>query len=237
MATVILVRHGRSTANTTGVLAGRLPGVLLDATGEDQVRRVGERLAQVPLVHAVSSPLERCEQTARAILAAQAGEVALAEDERLIECGYGAWQGRTLKELAGEDLWRTVQRHPSHAVFPEGESIRDMAARAIEAVRDVDAQVEAEHGPGAVWLAVSHGDVIKAILADAYGTHLDHFQRIVVDPASVSIVRFTEDRPYVVATNTHAGDLSWLTSPESVERTAEAVPGGGAGPADPTHPA
>ncbi|GGD25697.1 MSMEG_4193 family putative phosphomutase [Nocardioides daphniae] len=237
MATVILVRHGRSTANSTGVLAGRLPGVLLDATGEEQVRRVGERLSVVPLVRAVSSPLERCEQTARAIVDAQTSPPTLQHDERLTECGYGAWQGRSLKELAGEDLWRTVQRHPSYAVFPEGESIQAMAARAVEAIRAIDADVEAEHGAGAVWLAVSHGDVIKSILADAHGTHLDHFQRIIVDPASVSIVRFTADRPYVVATNTHAGDLSWLRPGQGEETSVDAVPGGGAGPSTSTHPA
>ena len=111
-----------------------------------------------------------------------------------------------------------------------------MQDRAVEAVRRHDRLVEAEHGPGAVWLAVSHGDVIKAILADALGTHLDLFQRIQVDPASVSIVRYTESRPYVLGTNTSAGDLSWLSpppakraSPDAVVRRTRRV-GGGAGP-------
>lgn len=230
MATVILVRHGRSTANTSGVLAGRTPGVELDETGRDQARAVGERLAPVPLRLAVSSPLERCRQTVEVILAPRAEPVLLELEERLTECNYGQWQGRKIAELSKEPLWRTVQDHPSHATFPEGESLPAMAARAVEAVRSLDARVEAEHGADAVWLAVSHGDIIKAVLADAQGTHLDHFQRIVVDPASVSIVRYTPQRPYLVASNTHGGELGWLASSAAIEKTADAVPGGGAGP-------
>lgn len=230
MATVILVRHGRSTANTAGVLAGRTEGVTLDDTGQAQVRAVGERLSPVTLRLAVSSPLERCRQTTDAILAAQRDAVPLRVDERLTECDYGTWQGQKISTLAEDTLWRTVQEHPSQAVFPGGESLRSMASRVVDGIRALDAEVEAEHGPQAVWLAVSHGDLVKAVLADAHGTHLDHFQRIVVDPASVSIVRYTAPRPYVVATNTHAGDLSWLAAPAEVEAETAAVPGGGAGP-------
>ena len=230
MATVILVRHGRSTANSSGILAGRLPDVHLDETGHDQVRRVGERLASVPLVHAVSSPLERCQQTAAAVVSAQPSPVGLVIEEGLNECGYGAWQGRTIAELSKDPLWQTVQSHPSHVTFPDGESLQAMAARAVRAVREIDARVEAAHGPHAVWLAVSHGDIIKSILSEAYGSHLDHFQRVVVDPASVSVVRFTASRPFVVATNTHGGDLSWLAHTPDVASEDQSVPGGGAGP-------
>ncbi|WP_200956382.1 histidine phosphatase family protein [Nocardioides sp. Soil777] len=235
MATVILVRHGRTTANATGVLAGRLPGVRLDDRGTEQAVATADRLAPVRLVAAVSSPLERCKQTTRAITRAQAGDLAITTERRLSECDYGEWQGRELKDLAKEPLWKVVQGQPSAAAFPGGESMRAMQDRAVEAVRRHDRLVEAEHGPGAVWLAVSHGDVIKAILADALGTHLDLFQRIQVDPASVSIVRYTESRPYVLGTNTSAGDLSWLTPPPAKKasrrrRTADAPVGGGAGP-------
>ena len=103
-----------------------------------------------------------------------------------------------------------MQTQPSAAVFPGGESMATMQARAVAAVRRARRRVEAEHGPGAVWVAVSHGDIIKSVLADALGMHLDLFQRLHVDPASISIVRYTGTRPYVLATNTHAGDLSWL---------------------------
>ena len=237
MATVILVRHGRTTANSSGVLAGRTAGVKLDDTGAGQVQRTAERLTVVPLVAVVSSPLERCRQTARAILGAQAGSPAALTERGIIECDYGAWQGRTLKELAKEPLWKTVQAQPSAVVFPEGESMVTMQARSVAAVRRLDAGFEAELGPQAVWVAVSHGDIIKSVLADALGMHLDLFQRIQVDPASVSIVRYTASRPYVLASNTHAGDLSWLKPPAKKGRgrrrtpaAADAAVGGGAGP-------
>jgi probable phosphomutase (TIGR03848 family) len=231
--TVILVRHGRSTANATGVLAGRLPGVHLDDAGVKQASAVGERLAGVRLAAAVTSPLERCRETAREITSRQAEPLRAGTDKQLSECDYGDWQGRALKELAREKLWKTVQAQPSAATFPGGESMRAMQDRAVAAVRRHDARVAAEHGPDAVWLAVSHGDVIKSILADALGTHLDLFQRIHVDPASVSIVRYTESRPFVIGTNTHAGDLSWLTPPRKKargRRRTDAEVGGGAGP-------
>jgi probable phosphomutase (TIGR03848 family) len=236
MATVILVRHGRSTANTSGILAGRAAGVSLDDVGRTQATTAGERLRAVPLVAVVSSPLERCKQTAAAILAAQDGAPQRSTDRGLTECDYGEWQGRALKTLAKEPLWKTVQTQPSAAAFPGGESMTAMQARAVTAVRRRDAAIEAEHGAGAVWVAVSHGDVIKSLLADALGMHLDLFQRIHVDPASISIIRYTATRPFVLASNTHGGDLSWLRpSPVKKGRSrkppaADAAVGGGAGP-------
>ncbi|MCW2813656.1 MAG: Phosphoglycerate mutase, partial [Nocardioides sp.] len=190
------------------------------------------------LAAAVTSPLERCRETCKEITRRQATALRASADKQLSECDYGDWQGRPLKDLAKEKLWKTVQGQPSAAAFPGGESLATMQARAVAAVRRHDAAVEAEHGPGAVWVAVSHGDVIKSILADALGTHLDLFQRINVDPASVSIVRYTGTRPYVLATNTHAGDLSWLVPPppkrsrgrRSTASTDDAPVGGGAGP-------
>ncbi|WP_324653976.1 MSMEG_4193 family putative phosphomutase [Georgenia sp. H159] len=228
MATVILVRHARSTANTAGVLAGRTPGVELDATGREQAERNGARLRAVPLVGVLSSPLDRCRQTAQAIVDHQDSGLTVRVEEELTECDYGRWQGRALTDLAREELWSVVQRQPSAAVFPGGESLPAMAARAVSAVRRVDAAVEAEHGPGAVWAAVTHGDLVKAILADALGLHLDLFQRLHVHPASASIVRYTPTQPHVVAMNTDAGDLSWLRA-----RANEPPVGGGAGPAAP----
>jgi probable phosphomutase (TIGR03848 family) len=234
MATVILVRHGRTTANATGVLAGRTAGVKLDETGHDQAARAADRLALLPLAAVVSSPLERCRQTAKTIMGAQAGPLTVATERGITECDYGEWQGRALKDLAKEKLWATVQSQPSAAAFPGGESLRAMQARAVAAVRRHDATVEAAHGAGAVWVAVSHGDIIKSVLADALGMHLDLFQRINVDPASISIIRYTTARPYVLATNTHEGDLSWLAprpGRKSRRTTSDAAVGGGAGPA------
>lgn len=232
MATVILARHGRTTANASGVLAGRSRGVHLDETGLEQARGVGQRLAGLSLAALVTSPLERCRETAREIAAGQeqaAGKVV--GERRLLECDYGSWTGRELKTLAKEPLWKTVQAHPAAAVFPDGESMAAMTARSVAAVREWDVRIEDEHGPDAVWVAVSHGDVIKAIIADALGMHLDLFQRIVVDPASLSVIRYSPLRPFVVAVNSMAGDLDGLKPPKRRRRgrRSDAVVGGGAG--------
>ncbi|NUU18488.1 MSMEG_4193 family putative phosphomutase [Cellulomonas humilata] len=230
MPTVILVRHGRSTANVAGILTGRAPGVDLDAVGRSQAERASERIAVVPLVAVVSSPLARCRQTARTI--AEPHALRLDTDPGIVECDYGQWQGRPLKDLAREPLWSVVQTQPSAAVFPGGESLAAMQARSVAAIRTRDAALEAEHGGGAVWVAVTHGDIIKSVLADALGMGLDLFQRITVNPGSVSIIRYGSTRPEVVATNTDSGDLSWLRAAGPV---GEAQVGGGAGPESPPH--
>ena len=233
MATLILARHGRTTANVSGVLAGRSKGVHLDDTGVAQARAAAERLSGLPLAGVVTSPLERCRETAREIVRRQDPAPKVSTERGLLECDYGDWTGRELKTLAKEPMWKTVQAHPSAAVFPGGESMTAMSSRAVGAVRRWDAALEAEHGPDAVWVVVSHGDVIKAILADALGIHLDAFQRIVVDPASLSVVRYTPLRPFVMTMNTAAGDLSHLRPRPRRRRTrkvsSDAAVGGGAG--------
>lgn len=230
MTTVILLRHGRTTANAAGVLAGWTPGVRLDDAGTAQVQAVAARLAPVPLAAVVSSPLERCQQTAGAVVEGRALE--LQTDDRLGEARYGDWTGRPLKELVKDPMWKVVQQHPSAAVFPgaEGEGLAQTQARAVAAVREWNAKL----GPDAVWLACSHGDVIKAVLADALGVHLDQFQRIVVDPASLSVVTYTDTRPFVARVNDTGGDVSALVPPKKKRRgrrtaASDAVVGGGAG--------
>jgi probable phosphomutase (TIGR03848 family) len=184
----------------------------------------------VPLAAVVSSPLERCRQTAEAVLAGR--DLPLQTDDRLGEARYGDWTGRPLKELVKEPLWKVVQQHPSAAVFPgaDGEGLAQTQARAVAAVRAWNAAL----GPDAVWLACSHGDVIKAVLADALGLHLDQFQRIVVDPASISVVTYTDTRPFVVRMNDTGGDVAALVPPKRKGRRrrrsdSDAVVGGGAG--------
>jgi probable phosphomutase (TIGR03848 family) len=230
VTTVILLRHGRTTANTAGVLAGWTPGVQLDDAGQAQVQAVAQRLAGVPLAAVVSSPLERCRQTAGAVVADR--DLELQTDDRLGEARYGDWTGRPIKELAKEPLWKVVQQHPSAAVFPgpEGEGLAQTQARAVAAVREWNAKL----GPEAVWLACSHGDVIKAVLADAFGMHLDAFQRIVVDPASISVVTYTDTRPFVARVNDTGGDVAALIPPKKkrgrrTPSSSDAVVGGGAG--------
>ena len=214
------MRHGRTTANTAGVLAGWTPGVALDDHGRTQTEALGGRLAAaaIPVVRIVASPLQRCQETAAILVEKAAPGIPVEPDDRLGEARYGAWTGRKLSELAKEDLWRVVQDQPSAVRFPEGdeypgESMAGMQARALDAVRSIDAQVEAEHGKQAIWIAVSHGDVIKAVLADAAGAHLDQFQRIQVEPASVSVVHYTARRPFLVRSNDTGGDLASLLPP------------------------
>ncbi len=242
---MLLVRHGRTAANAGGVLAGWTPGVSLDDTGRAQAVDLARRMAVLPISLAVSSPLQRCQETAEILLADGTGTAALARpalltDDRLGECRYGDWTGKALTDLAKEPLWRVVQAHPSAAVFPgeEGEAMLTMQHRAVSAIREYDAKVAAEHGDDALWIALSHGDVIKAILADALGMHLDAFQRLVVDPCSVSVVRFTPLRPFAVRINDSGSDLASLVPPPAKKRrskgrakavSSDAVVGGSAG--------
>ncbi|MFM6851876.1 MAG: MSMEG_4193 family putative phosphomutase [Terrabacter sp.] len=240
MPTVIFVRHGRSSANTSGVLAGWMPGVFLDDTGEAQAAAVGQRLATavLPVAEVVSSPLDRCVQTADLLSAALPGHVARSVHDGFGECRYGAWTGRPISELAREELWKVVQDRPSEARFPDSaaypaESMVEMQDRALRAVREIDARILETHGKDAVWVAVSHGDVIKSILSHATGAHLDDFQRINVDPASVSVVRYTSRKPFVLRLNDVGGDLGGLKPPSKPEaQEGDAVVGGGAGAPD-----
>lgn len=227
MPTVLLVRHGRSQANSGNVLAGRTPGVDLDDRGRDQAKGLVERLAGIRLAAIVSSPLERCIQTAEPLVAAHP-DTSLQLDDRLVECDYGDWTGQALGTLSRTSLWKAVQAHPSAVRFPAGEAMRDMQARAVAAVRDRDSALGDAVGPDAVWVAVSHGDVIKSIVADALALHLDGFQRIVVDPASVTVVRYTPLRPFVMHINDR-GSLTHLAAgsrrrrrPQSGRRRADA---------------
>ena len=230
MATVILLRHGRSTANSAGVLAGRTPGVALDDDGQAQAQALVERLAQLPLAAVVSSPLQRCQETVAPLAQARALEVSV--DDRFVEVDYGEWTGRELRKLGKESLWKVVQAHPSAAVFPGGEGLAALQARAVAAVREWDAKLAAEHGPDVLWLACTHGDVIKAVLADALGVHLDGFQRIVANPCSVSVVTYTETRPFVQRVNDCGDDLRSLVPPKRRRRrrpSSDATPGGSTG--------
>lgn len=235
MSTVFLLRHGL-TKLTGPVLAGRAPGTTLDDRGRTQAAAAAERLQVLPLASVVTSPLERCVETAGFVVKAQKAAGRSPEkhrDRRLLEADYGDWTLQEIKKLAKDPLWRVVQSNPSAVTFPGGESMAGMAERAVRAVRELDAKIEAAHGPDALWLACSHGDVIKSILADALGMHLDLFQRIVVDPASISAIRYSAGRPFVLFSNSTNGDLSqFVPAPRKGRRktgAAEATVGGGAG--------
>jgi probable phosphomutase (TIGR03848 family) len=229
---VLVVRHGLTAATGTA-LSGRTPGIPLDDRGRQQAAAVAERLAQVRLDAVISSPLERCAQTAAAIAARQSPAAEVATEERLIEVGYGDWTGQSLRKLSREPLWRVVQAHPSAVTFPGpgGESLPDIQRRAVHAVRDWNARL----GPKAVYLICSHADVIKAILADSLGLHLDLYQRIQIDPCSLSVIRYTPLRPFVERMNDTSGSVKALirsdktTAGTPALRPGDAPVGGGAG--------
>jgi probable phosphomutase (TIGR03848 family) len=206
--TVILLRHGRSTSNTAGVLAGRSEGVDLDDKGREQAAGLIDRIGELPIRAVVCSPMLRCRRTVEPLAEALCLEPLI--DERLSEVDYGEWTGRKIGDLAKEPLWTVVQAHPSAAVFPGGEGLAQVQARAVAAVREHDRRLAAEfggeHGGDALWLACTHGDVIKSLIADAYGIHLDGFQRVTADPGSVSVIRYTQLRPFVLHVN-HTGVL------------------------------
>ncbi|MDB1089039.1 MSMEG_4193 family putative phosphomutase [Streptomyces sp. ACA25] len=229
MPTLLLVRHGRTAANSAGVLAGRTPGVGLDELGAEQAAALPGRLSGVPLVAAAHSPLQRCRETLEPLRAARP-ELPVRAEDRIVECDYGEWTGRKLAELAEEPLMSTVQRQPSAAVFPGGESLRAMQHRAVDAAREWAGRIERDHGPDALWLMCTHGDIIKSLVADALGLHLDLFQRIAAGPASVTAIRYTTDRPFLLRLGDTgelgglAPDLAGAVTPER----GDAAVGGGA---------
>jgi probable phosphomutase (TIGR03848 family) len=200
--TVILLRHGRSTSNTAHTLAGRSDGVDLDDKGLEQAQAIVERLAGLPIRAIVRSPLLRCRRTVEPLAAALGLEPVV--DERISEVDYGSWTGRKIGELVKEPLWAVVQQQPSAAVFPGGEGLAHVQARAVAAVREHDRKLTELHEGDALWVACTHGDVIKSVVADALGSHLDSFQRITADPASMSVIRYTALRPFVIHVN-HTG--------------------------------
>jgi probable phosphomutase (TIGR03848 family) len=200
--TLILLRHGRSTSNTAHVLAGRSEGVDLDDKGREQAAELVDRIGDLPIRALVSSPMLRCRRTIEPLAEALGVEPVI--DDRFAEVDYGDWTGRKLAELVSEPLWAVVQAHPSAAVFPGGEGLAQVQTRAVAAVREHDARLAEQHGGDALWLACTHGDVIKAVVADALGIHLDGFQRVSADPASTSVIRYTRLRPFVLHVN-HTG--------------------------------
>jgi probable phosphoglycerate mutase len=223
MPTLLLVRHGL-TATTGRTLSGWTPGLHLDERGVRQAEALRDRLRPVRLAAFVVSPLERCLETAKIVRGDR--DLELTVDERLGEVHYGDWTGRDLKTLAKEPLWKVVQAHPCAAEFPGGEALRDVQARAVGAVRSWNARL----GTDATWALCSHGDVIKAVLADALGMHLDLFQRIHVDPGSLSVVHYTPLRPFVARVNDVGGSVTDLLPQRSRRRRlGGAVVGGGTG--------
>jgi probable phosphoglycerate mutase len=200
---VLLVRHGQ-TPTTGATLPGRAPGLHLAEAGVRQAERAAERIAALKEVAAVyTSPLERTRETAKPIAAGRGLRPRV--ERGLLECDFGDWTGAKLKDLSKKPEWATVQRYPSGFRFPGGESFTEMQTRMVGALDGLVAR-----HPGETIVAVSHADPIKAALAQALGTHLDLFQRIVVSPCSISAVLYGPSGPAVLAANSTGDDLTRL---------------------------
>lgn len=206
MPTILLVRHGQSTANHAGILAGRHDGVDLTETGKRQARTISERVGSLPIVRVVVSPLLRCQQTAT--LAFPTARTVT--DDRANECDYGAWTGRPLTGLIHEPVWTQIQKAPLEVTFPEGESFTDMFARVDQCLRDHDREILAEYGDNAIWAFVSHGDPIKAAIATQIGLPSNRFQRLMIHPGSVSVLHSSTESSALISWNSLAGPLQDL---------------------------
>jgi probable phosphomutase (TIGR03848 family) len=179
---IVLIRHAHSTANAAGVLSGQLPNVHLSKSGQEQAERLAERLGKLTIAQIQVSPMDRCSETLAPWLAKYGKGVTVTLEPNLIEVDYGKWSGKKLATLSRAKLWRKVQGQPSAVTFPDGESLAQMQVRAMQTVHGFFVSDQE------MTIMVSHGDVIKAIVASSMGMHLDDFQRIVIDPASITIL-------------------------------------------------
>lgn len=216
---IYLVRHGHSSANAKSILAGRDFKVSLSALGQKQARSLGAQLSQIDFHAIYSSPLPRCLETLSPLLSSQ-NAPELKPLDGVIEMEYGDWSGKKLSALARTKLWRNIQERPSFVRFPNGESFVEMQNRAVESVRSVVK-------PGENILICSHGDVIKALVAAFLGLHLDGFQKIAIDPASISVIEIAGASTRVKQVNSTA-HLAKTDLPKGSDRNLSLGGGDGA---------
>jgi len=222
---LVLIRHAHSEANAAGILSGRLPNVHLSEKGEEQSEHLAVRLGNFPVATLRISPMERCFETIspwiNSIVLPNNPRFEPIIDQELTEVDYGSWSGKKLAVLSKNKLWKIVQEAPSRMYFPSGEGIAQMQSRAMTSVHEA---VSTKTKGAAV--IVSHGDVIKSIVASALGMHLDEFQRIVIDPASISILDFSTTKPRVLLLN---DSRSVVTELLVAPKRAKNLLGGGSG--------
>ena len=222
---VVLIRHAHSEGNAKGILTGRITGVHLSDTGRSQAEELITRLGKFKVSTLRISPLERCAETVEpwwnAVGQNHNPQVSIVKDQSLIEVDYGRWSGKKIAVLSKDRLWKTVQDTPSAMYFPGGEGLAAVQERAMRVVHS--SFLVKRKGSCAL---VTHGDVIKSIVASALGMHLDNFQRIVIDPASVTIIDFNSDKPRIILLNDSRSNLeSFLNAPYRKRNLL----GGGAG--------
>ncbi|RMG86866.1 MAG: MSMEG_4193 family putative phosphomutase [Chloroflexi bacterium] len=195
MTQILLVRHAVNDYVKTGKLAGWTPGVHLNDEGKAQAQALGERLAPAPLDVIYASPLERTMETAQAIQQHHP-HLSVIEHRGIGEVDYGDWEGQAISNLRRRKMWEVVQEYPSRAYFPNGETMRGVQMRVVNAIEEM----AAKH-PRQTVVAVCHADLIKMAVAHFLGVHLDNFQRIIISPASISVLVLGFGRPYVAAIN------------------------------------
>lgn len=211
MGTLILVRHGENDWSRKNKLAGRIPGVHLNETGHQQAHAVAQRLAALPIKAIYSSPVTRCVETAAYI--ADTHRLATLFVDELGEVEYGEWEGKKIKKLARKPQWRAVQFFPSRMRFPQGEALREVQFRAVQAIEEIAAQHEKE-----TIVVVSHADIIRLVLAHYLGVHIDLFQRLVISPASASVLHLSPDGMVRVLRFNDDGPLHPPPQPESSQK-------------------
>ena len=222
MSLVVLIRHAHSQANASGVLSGRRPNIALSDKGRNQAAELATRLGNLKVKEIRVSPLERCAQTIEPWISTRA-RLRRVEDNGITEVDYGSWSGRTLRSLSREKLWKIVQENPSRVFFPDGEGLANMQARALDSMHSGMAST----GTGALVL-VSHGDVIKALVAANLGMRLDDFQRIIIDPASITVFDFSAKTPRLLLLNDSHTKIEDFGNTPAKKRL---LVGGGSGPA------
>ena len=212
---LVLIRHAHSESNASGILSGRIPNVHLSQKGVKQAEQLALRLGTFPIAQLRIAPwLNEC------VLQTNPKFEPII-DPMLNEVDYGSWSGKRLASLSRKKEWKTVQESPSRMYFPDGEGIAAMQARAMNSVHEVAALSDSK-----VAVFVSHGDVIKSIVASALGMHLDEFQRIIIDPASVSVIEYNSVKPRIVLVNdTRAVVTDLLQAP----KRSKNLLGGGSG--------
>lgn len=222
---LVLIRHAHSEANAAGILSGRLPNVHLSEKGLKQSEDLARRLGNFQVSNLRISPMERCFETIapwiNSIVLPNNPKFSPIIDQELTEVDYGSWSGKKLAVLSKNRLWKTVQESPSRMYFPNGEGIAQMQSRAMKSVH----QTISTKSKGSA-VIVSHGDVIKSIVASALGMHLDEFQRIVIDPASVSILDYSTIKPRILLLN---DTRSVITELVAAPKRAKNLLGGGSG--------
>ena len=197
LGTVILIRHARSVANVENILAGQTPGVRLDPHGIEQSKTLVRSLGQLPVAKVFVSPLERCMATIDPWLSTHGRSVAVQSDSRIIEPDYGSWSGRKLDELALEPLWRDVQSNPESVTFPNGERFVDVWDRVGSFYQSLRESIEQNQN----YIIVSHGDIIKFLIARVLQMEFKNFQSLIVEPASVSIAQISTENARLIQYN------------------------------------